>query len=502
MPYTESYEFFGGLPTAVGKSEKKSSALGCYLRPRFFYGIGMMKRERIKLSEHFNYRKLLRFTLPSVVMAVFTSVYSIVDGVFVSKAVGDTAFAGLNIIFPYIMILGAIGMMLGSGGSALVSKTLGEGDEKRANGYFSFLVIAVAVAGVVFGGAGIAALRPVAELLGANATPETVDQAEFYGFICLLGMPFLMLQYSFQSFMITAEKSTLGFLVTVAAGVTNALFDAVFILGFRWGLAGAASATLVGQAIGGIVPVIYFARKKNDSLLHLIKPKCEFKSFIRACTNGASELLSNVSFSVVSILYNRELLKIAEDNGVIAYGIIMYMSTIFFNTFFGFSMGAAPIVGYHYGAQNKEELRNLKRMGFVVCTVLGVALTVLAEGLASPFARIFATSEEVFVMTRHGVHLYSPCYLLMGFSVFGSAFFTALNNGLVSGAISCLRSLLFQCGAVLLMARFAGLDGIWLAATAAEALSFLMTGTFFIVMRKKYGYGGKTVDRKEENVIE
>lgn len=444
----------------------------------------------------------MRFTLPSIVMAVFVSIYSIVDGIFVSKAVGDAAFAGLNIIFPYIMILSAIGMMIGSGGSALIAKTLGEGDERKANGYFSFLLIAVAVAGVLFGGVGIAALRPVANLLGADATSETVKQAELYGFMWLCGLPLVMLQYSFQSFMITAEKSMLGFLITVAAGITNAVFDAVFILGCKWGLAGAAGATLVGQAVGGIAPIIYFAWKKNDSLLHLTKPKCEFKSFVRACTNGASELLSNISFSVVSILYNIELLKISGDNGVIAYGIIMYMSTIFFNTFFGFSLGATPVVGFHYGAGNKEELKNLKRKGFVIVAVLGVALMVIAEAFASPFAKIFATSQEIYLMTRRGIHLYSLCYLLMGFSVFGSAFFTALNNGLVSGAISCLRSLVFQCGAVLLMAYLAGLDGIWLAATAAEVLAFATTMIFFIAMRKKYGYGGKVIDKKDEKVIE
>ena len=465
-----------------------------------------MKRERIKLSEHFNYRKLLRFCLPSIIMAIFVSIYTIVDGLFVSRAAGEHAFAGLNLIFPYIMILGAIGMMIGTGGSALIAKTLGEGDAKRANGYFSFLVIAVAVAGAVFGGAGIGALGPVAELLGTDATLETVRQAKLYGFICLLGMPFAMLQYSFQSFMITAEKATLGFWITVIAGVVNAVLDAVFILGFHWGLAGAAAATVVGQAVGAMIPVIYFACKKNNSLLRLIKPKCEFKSFVRACTNGASELLSNISFSVVSILYNVELLKLAGDNGVIAYGIIMYMSTIFFNVFFGFSMGAAPLVGFHFGAGNKEELTNLKRKGFVVVLVCGVILTVLSEALSSPFAHIFATSEEIFLMTRRGIRLYSLCYLLMGFSVFGSAFFTALNNGLVSGAISLLRSLVFQCGAVLLMAYLLQLDGIWLAATVSEVLSFAMTMFFFIGMRKKYGYsqrgGSKTVDETSKKMIE
>lgn len=446
-----------------------------------------MARERIGLSEHFTLKKLMRFVLPSVVMAVFTSIYTIVDGVFVSKAVGDTAFAGLNLIFPVIVIIGAVGMMFGAGGSALIAKTLGEGDKDRANGYFSFLVLAIVISGVAFGVIGIAVLRPVAELLGKNATAETVENAVLYGFILLCGMPFLMLQYSFQSFMITAEKAMLGFWITVVAGVLNGVLDALFILGFHWGLAGAAAATVAGQAVAGVLPIIYFSRP-NTSLLRFRKPRCDVRSFFRACTNGASELLSNISFSVVNMLYNMQLLRLAGDDGVIAYGIIMYMSTIFFNIFFGFSMGAAPPVGYHYGAQNREELKNLRRKGFWVVGVLGVALTVLSEALATPFARIFTNSEEVFELTRYGIYLYSTAYLLMGFSVFGSAYFTALNNGLVSGAISFLRSLVFQCGAVLLLPVFWGMTGVWLAATAAEIVAFGMTMTFFFACRKKYGY--------------
>lgn len=446
-----------------------------------------MARERIGLSEHFTLKKLLRFVLPSVVMAVFTSIYTIVDGIFVSKAVGDAAFAGLNLIFPVIMILGAVGMMFGAGGSALIAKTLGEGERERANGYFTFLVLAIIISGVAFGALGIAVLRPVAELLGKNATAETVKNAVLYGFILLCGMPFLMLQYSFQSFMITAEKAMLGFWFTVIAGVLNGALDALFILGFHWGLAGAAAATVAGQAVAGIIPVIYFCRP-NSSLLRFCKPRCNGKSFFRACANGASELLSNISFSVVNMLYNMQLLRLAGDDGVIAYGIIMYMSTIFFNIFFGFSMGAAPPVGYHFGAQNREELKNLRRKGFWVVGVLGVALTVFSVALATPFARVFTNEESVFLLTRNGIRLYSFAYLLMGFSVFGSAYFTALNNGLVSGAISFLRSLIFQCGAVLLLPVFWGMTGVWLAATAAEILAFGMTIGFFLLCRKKYGY--------------
>ncbi|MDE5896748.1 MAG: polysaccharide biosynthesis C-terminal domain-containing protein, partial [Clostridia bacterium] len=260
--------------------------------------------KHIGLNEHFTVRKLLRFTAPSIVMAIFTSVYTIVDGLFVSNAVGDAAFAGLNLIFPVVMILGAIGLMLGSGGSALIAKTFGEGDRERANGYFSCFLIVIAISGVVFGGIGIAVIRPVAELLGRNATRETVRNAVLYGTVFLCGMPFLMLQFSFQSFMVTAEKATLGFWITVAAGVLNGALDALFILGFRWGLAGAAAATVVGQVAGGIVPVFYFARKNNGSLLRLAKPKFEWKALLRACTNGSSELLTNISSSVVNMLYN------------------------------------------------------------------------------------------------------------------------------------------------------------------------------------------------------
>lgn len=462
-------------------------------------------KARVRLSDHFTYKKLFRFTLPTVIMAVFTSVYTIVDGLFVSRAVGDSAFAGLNLIFPFIMIVGAVGLMFGSGGSALIAKTLGEGDGKRANGYFSALVITIAVAGVVLGGLGIAVLRPVANLLGRNAKPETVENGILYGFILLCGMPFLMLQYGFQSFMVTAEKSTLGFLITVGAGVVNAVLDAALILGARLGLAGAALATIIGQAVGAAVPILYFACK-NKSLLRLGRPRLEIKAFFLSAANGASELLSNISFSVVSMLYNVQLLRLAGDGGVIAFGIIMYMSTVFFNIFFGFSMGAAPIVGYHYGAGNKAELKNLKQKGFFVMGVLGVVLTVAAEGLASPFAKIFATSEEMYLLTKHGIHLYSAAYLPAGFSVFGSAYFTALNNGLVSGLISMLRSLGYQCGTVLLLPLFWGMTGVWVAATVAEVLAFATTMLFFLCMRKKYGYSekfyGKTVDESNKEMLE
>lgn len=448
-----------------------------------------MKRERIGLSDHFTFKKILRFTLPSIVMMVFASVYTIVDGVFVSNTAGESAFAGLNLIMPVILILGGIGLMFGSGGSALIAKTLGEGDKERADGYFTFFVAVIAIVGIALGGLGIAVLRPVAELLGKDATPETVKNAFLYGWICLCALPFLMLQYSFQSFMITAEKSMLGFAVTVAAGLVNVALDALFIVGFGWGLAGAAAATGIGQAVGGIVPIVYFARKNNNSLLRLTKPKFEIKALLRACANGSSELLTNISTSVIGMVYNFRLLALAGDNGVIAYGVIMYVNMVFLNIFFGFSIGVAPVTGYHFGAGNREELRNLRQKGFVIIGVFSVLLTAIAEGCAWPFSAIFTKpGSEAFELTQNGMRLYSIAYLFMGFNVFGSAFFTALNNGLVSAAISFSRTLLFQLGAVLLLPLLWGITGVWLAVVVAEFLTIVVTLVIFIAMRKKYGY--------------
>jgi len=444
-----------------------------------------MARKRIGLSEHFTFKKLLRFVLPSVVMAVFTSIYTIVDGVFVSKAVGDTAFAGLNLIFPVIMILGAVGMMFGAGGSALIAKTLGEGDKERANGYFTFLVLAIVASGVAFSAVGIAVLRPVAELLGRNATSETVDCAVLYGFVLLCGMPFLMLQYSFQSFMITAEKATLGFWVTVAAGVLNGALDALFILGFGWGLAGAAAATVAGQVFGGVFPLVYFLRR-NNSLLKLGKTRIHFKELLKSCTNGSSEFLSNVSSAVVIILYNYQVSKLVGDDGVAAYGAIGYVMMIFFSIFMGYAVGCAPLIAFNFGAKNNEELRNLFKKSLIIMAVSGLLMTGLSEALASPIIMLFGFDGELFEMTLRGFRIYSVAFMITGFSVFGSSLFTALNNGLVSAVISFLRTLVFQIAAVMVCPIFMGLDGVWSATCFAEVLALAVTVICIFICRKKY----------------
>ena len=441
---------------------------------------------RIQLSDHFSYGRLIRFTLPSIVMMIFTSIYSVVDGLFVSNFVGKTPFAAINLIMPILIILGALGFMIGTGGSAIVAKTLGEGDPVRANRYFSMLVYTTVVGGAVLAAAGELSLPLVSKLLGAEGA--MLQDCILYGRIILAALPAFMLQNVFQSFMITAEKSRLGLAVTVAAGLTNMVLDFVFIVPLGWGLAGAAIATAISQVIGGAVPIVYFARK-NDSLLRLTKAKFEGRILLRTCTNGSSELMSNISASIVTMLYNFQLMRLAGEDGIAAYGVVMYVNFVFSAIFIGYSIGAAPVIGYHYGAQNHAELKNLFRRSLVLVVISGVAMTVLAELLAQPLTHVFVGYDAgLYALTVRGFMLYSISFLVSGVNIFGSAFFTALNNGLVSAAISFLRTLVFQVAAVLLLPLLLGIDGIWLAIVTAELLALAVTLVFFIVKRKQYHY--------------
>lgn len=440
----------------------------------------------IQLSDHFDYRRLLRFTFPSIVMMIFTSIYGVVDGVFVSNFVGKTPFAALNLIMPFLMIFGAVGFMIGTGGSALVSMTLGEGDSDRANRLFSMLIYVTIGFGAVMTVIGIAFMRPVAILLGA--TGDMVDYCVIYGRILMLSLTAFMLQNTFQSFLITAEKPQLGLYVTVAAGVTNIALDALFIAVFRWGLAGAAAATALSQTVGGAIPLIYFLRP-NASLLRLTRAKLDGHALLRTCTNGSSEFMTNISMSVVSMLYNFQLMRFAGENGVAAYGVIMYVNFIFVAIFVGYSIGTAPVVGFHYGAQNRDELRSLLDKSLKLLGGAGVILTALAIALAKPLSAIFVSYDaELMEMTVRAFIIYSLSFLVMGVNIFGSSFFTALNNGLVSAAISFLRTLLFQMTAVLILPELLGLDGIWLAVVAAEVMALAVTVAFFVKMRPRYGY--------------
>lgn len=441
---------------------------------------------KIRLSDHFSYRWLLRFVFPSIVMMIFTSIYGVVDGLFVSNFVGKTPFAAVNLIMPVLMAVGALGFMVGTGGSAIVAKTMGEGDSERANQIFSMLVVVTVICGVLLTAAGLVWLRPIVALLGAEG--EMAEYCVRYGRILLLSETAFMLQNVFQSFFVTAEKPQLGLVVTVAAGLTNMVLDFLFIAVFQWNVEGAAIATAISEVVGGVLPVLYFARN-NDSQLRLTRWSMDWGVLLKTCTNGSSELMSNLSTSVVNILYNFQLMRMAGENGVAAYGVIMYVNFIFIAIFLGYSIGSAPIIGYHYGAENTDELKNLLRKSLVLIGGAGVLLTLLAELLAAPLAQLFVGYDRALMeLTCWGFRLFSLSFLLKGFNIFGSAFFTALNNGAVSAGISFLRTLLFQTAAVLLLPVVLGVNGIWLSIVAAELLALAVTVMFLWKMRLRYHY--------------
>lgn len=441
---------------------------------------------KIQLSDHFTTSRLLRFVFPSIIMMIFTSIYGVVDGLFVSNYVGKTPFAAVNLIMPFLMIMGAVGFMFGTGGSAVVSQALGEGKPDKANQYFSMMVYIVIGSGIVLTLAGLLFLRPIAAAFGA--TGKMLDNCVVYGRIILCTLTAFMLQNVFQSFLVTAERPQLGLAVTVAAGVTNMALDFVFIAVFHWGIVGAAVATAASQLIGGFVPLVYFLRQ-NTSRLRLVKTRFNARILGKTCINGSSELMTNISMSLVNILYNFQLMRYIGEDGVAAYGIIMYVSFIFAAIFIGYSIGSAPIIGYHYGGGNHAELKGLFYKSLWLIALWNIVLTALAVLTAQPLAKIFVGYDaDLTALTRRALCLYSLSFLAMGFNIFGSAFFTALGNGVVSAAISFLRTLLFQVAAVLVLPLFLGIDGIWLAIVAAELLALVVTVMFFVRKKDYYHY--------------
>lgn len=442
---------------------------------------------KIQLSEHFTYNKLLRFVFPSIVMMIFTSIYSVVDGLFVSNFVGKTALASINLILPFLMGLSALGFMIGTGGSAIVAKTLGEGDPKRANSYFSMLVYVTAIGGIILALLGMLLVPSVTSFLGAEG--ELLSNCILYGRINFISLPAFMLQNVFQSFFVTAEKPKLGLAVIITAGVTNMILDLLFVGILGFGLAGAAVATVCGEMIGGLFPIFYFSRK-NSSLLRLGKTQFNGRILMQTCVNGSSELMTNLSSSIVNSLYNIQLMKFAGENGVAAYAAIMYVNFIFIAIFLGYSIGSAPIISYHYGAGNHGELKNLYKKSLQLVGSWGILLFILAQLLATPLAKLFVGYDSTLLaMTQIGFRIYSLVYLINGFNIFGSSFFTALNNGVVSAVISFLRTLVFQISAVLILpVVFGGINGIWSSVTVAELLTLCITITFFVRQRRKYHY--------------
>ncbi len=440
----------------------------------------------IQLSEHFDYKKLMRFTFPSIIMLIFTSIYGVVDGFFVSNMVGKTPFAAVNFIMPFLMILSSLGFMFGTGGSALIAKTMGEGGTEKANRQFSLIVYVTVILSVVLAGVSFVFLPQIAKLLGAEG--EMLKDCITYGRILLIALPFYTLQFEFQSFFVTAAKPQLGLYMTITSGVFNMTLDPLFIMGFGWGLEGAALATAISQFLGGLIPLVYFSRP-NSSLLRLTGAVFDGKALFKVCTNGSSELMSNISMSVVGMLYNLQLLKYAGENGVAAYGVIMYVNLIFLGVYIGYSVGTAPIISYHFGAKNRDEIKSLLRKSTVIISIFSVIMFALAEASAYYLSYLFVGYDAVLMdITLRGFLIYSFSFLFAGFAIYGSGFFTALNDGLTSALISFLRTLVFQIAAVLIFPLIWKLDGIWISVVAAEVMAVVITVIFLIIKRKKYGY--------------
>ena len=450
-----------------------------------FYVMGEINMQ-IQLSEHFTFKKLLRFVLPSIVMMIFTSIYSVVDGLFVSNFAGKTALAAINLIVPLLMGLSALGFMIGTGGSAIVAKTLGEGKKKEANEYFSMLIYITAAGGIVLSIIGAFLTPTIASMLGAKG--QLLSNCTMYARISFISMPAFMLQNVFQSFFVAAEKPKLGLSVIVVSGVTNIILDALFVGAFGFGLAGAAAATVCGELLGGIIPIIYFSRK-NSSLLRLCKTRINISVFIKTCVNGSSELMTNLSSSIVNSLYNVQLMKFSGENGVAAYGTIMYVNFIFVAIFFGYSIGSAPLISFNYGAGNHDELKNLFKKSMTLVTIWGILLAVISQIIAMPLARLFVGYDnELLAMTQEGFRIYCLVYLINGFNIFGSAFFTSLNNGIISAIISFLRTLVFQIVSVIILPIIFGIKGIWFAVIVAEMFTLCFTAAFLIKQRHNYHY--------------
>ena len=440
----------------------------------------------IQISERFSYRKLLSFTFPSVMMMIFTSLYGVADGYFVSNFAGKNPFTAVNFIMPFLMVLGAVGFMFGAGGSALIAKTMGEGNGEKANRQFSLLIYTTVVCGVVIAVLGMIFIRPVAAFMGAK--DELLENCVLYGRIILSALPFYMLQFEFQSFFSTAAKPRLGLAVTAAAGAANIIGDALLVAVFRFGIAGAAAATAISQAIGGLIPLIYFAMP-NSSSLKLTKTRFDIGTLANVCANGSSELMSNVSMSLVNMLYNVQLMKYVGEDGVAAYGVLMYVNMIFLAAFIGYSVGAAPIISFHYGAGDNTELKSLLKKSIVIISILSLVMFTSAELLARPLAVIFTGGDNGFLtLTLRGFLIFSFSFLFTGSAIFGSAFFTALNDGLTSALISFLRTLVFQVAAVIVLPLIWGVDGIWMSAAAAEFTAAAITVIFIFLKRKKYRY--------------
>ena len=440
----------------------------------------------ITLSEHFTYKKLISFTLPSIAMVIFSSVYFIADGFFVSNFVGKSAFAAVNLIMPYLMIISSVGFMLGTGGSAVISALRGMGEQEKANRTFSLVVYTTIVTGVILTLSGLVALEPVCRLLGAQG--ELLENCLVYGQIVILALPFFMLQQEFQILYVAAEKPSLGFKMSLFSGLVNIVLDALFIIEFNMGLEGAAIATLISEIIAGVFPLCFFARSGRTALT-LGRAGLDLKVLLKICINGSSELFGEISMSIVAMLYNYQLMKYAGENGVVAYGVLMYLSFMFMGIFIGFTTGSSAVISYNFGAENHSEMRSMLSKNIKLILAVSAAMFALGEIFKGTLSEIFVGYDpELMKLTVQGFSIVSFSFLFSGLAIFSSGFFTALNNGLISAVISLLRTMCFEVLCILTLPLFFGVDGIWYSLVVAEVLSVLVSLIFLKLKQPVYNY--------------
>lgn len=444
--------------------------------------------ERIKLSDHFTYIRLLRFTMPTILMLLSASLYGVVDGLFIANCAGKTAFAAVNLIWPFPMLLGAIGYMFGAGGCALVSKTMGEGYYERARSYFTMLTITAVACGFLFASIGIFFIDDIANMLGAKSGMIHVN-CVVYGRYIMAAMPLFILQCMFQPYMIAAEKPKWGLAIIFVAGCVNVLLDYYFLYNKNMGVAGAGLATMISQAVGAVLPMFLFVGKKHSKLYFVSKIKIEPLVLAKTCANGASEFIVNASMPFVNLLYVYALWKVAGEDGVGAYGVIMYVNIVFFSFYNGLAMGSSPIISFHYGAHQMYEVRNVKRIVFCLLSISGLLLFVVAELTSPMIAGLFSKGDEVFGdIIERSFSLYALSFLFAPYNIYASAFFTALNNGKVSAAISFSRILFFQVGALLTLPIWFGIDGFWMALPIAEVLCLGLSIFLYLKFKPLYNY--------------
>lgn len=421
---------------------------------------------------------LLKFAAPSIVMMVFMSLYTIVDGIFVSRFLGSNALSSLNIVYPVISVAIALSTMLGTGGSAIISKYLGEGKNERAREALTQFVVLTLLLSFVLLILSEMFLTPISRLLGASDV--LLADCRLYLGASMLFAPACMLQAVFQSFLVTAGRPGLGLLLMTGAGICNMILDYVLIVPCQMGIAGAALATGIGQCIPAVCGLCFFLFTRQD--LRFCRFTFSAKEILDACYNGSSEMVSQLSNAVITFLFNIVMMSLAGEHGVAAITILLYGQFLFNAVYLGFSIGISPVIGFQYGAGDRTKLRKIYRISFLSVAISSVVIVAAAICFSPTIVAIFTKDQRTFELASVGFRLFAVNFLFSGINITSSGFFTALSNGKVSALISFSRTLVFIVISLLILPRILGITGAWIAIPVAEFLTLLISGW----MHRKY----------------